>query len=76
MLERKSLQSEAISLWLAAIDAAWAILYVRLSNCQGLVTTPRDRSRPPIDDLRSPYIAGFQHRLPVAAPAHFQQGRE
>jgi hypothetical protein len=72
MLERKSLQSEAISLWLAAIGAARAILHVRLSNCQGLVTTPRDRSRSPIDDLRSLYIAGFQHRLPAAAPAHFQ----
>jgi hypothetical protein len=72
MLERKSLQSEAISLQPAAIDAAATILHTRLSNCQGLVTTPRDRSRSPIDDLRSPYIARFQHRLPAAAPAHFQ----
>jgi hypothetical protein len=44
----------------------------RLSNHHGLVTTPRDRSGSPIDDLRSPYIAGFLHRLPAAAPAHFQ----
>src|SRR5580693_191941 len=58
MLERKSLQSEAILLWVAAIDAAATILHACLSNCQGLVTTPRDRSRSPIDDLRSPTLPG------------------
>jgi hypothetical protein len=59
--------SGGIAIFLGAIRSR-----PRLSNRQGLVTTPRDRSRSPIDDLRSPHIAGFQHRLPANAPAHFQ----
>jgi hypothetical protein len=32
---------------------------LRLSNRRGLVKTPRDQPRSPIDDLRSPHIAGL-----------------
>jgi hypothetical protein len=32
---------------------------LRLSNRRGLVKTPRDQPRSPIDDLRSPNIAGL-----------------
>jgi hypothetical protein len=78
MLERKSLQSAAISLWLAAIDAAGTILHARLSNCQGLVTTARDRytgrERPRLANhrdlggLRDGQNAGPLTRAALSAP--------